>query len=143
MTEQVDENVPTPVKIMEGEEPKAWSGAGERIPSAKPETLPLTGARNKRRASESGATNFAMLGLSVGALASMGAEEPSMASSSIGPPTKNSRTNTPWTPADEQRLKTMRDAGTSWADIAKVRFAKAKAGVAQEPKTEILADFPE
>lgn len=40
--------------------------------------------------------------------------------SASGPAAKKSRTNTPWTPAEEQRLKTMRDAGNSWADIAKV-----------------------
>lgn len=33
---------------------------------------------------------------------------------------KKSRTNTPWTPAEEQRLKQMRDAGNSWSEIAKV-----------------------
>lgn len=33
---------------------------------------------------------------------------------------KKGRTNTPWTPAEEQRLKTMRDAGLSWGEIAKV-----------------------
>lgn len=32
---------------------------------------------------------------------------------------KKSRTNTPWTPAEELRLKQMRDAGNSWAEIAK------------------------
>ncbi|KAL9621368.1 MAG: hypothetical protein Q9160_004128 [Pyrenula sp. 1 TL-2023] len=32
---------------------------------------------------------------------------------------KKGRTNTPWTPAEEQRLKTMRDAGLSWGEIAK------------------------
>ena len=37
------------------------------------------------------------------------------------PPVKKSRTNTPWSPAEEQRLKTMRDAGSSWSEIAKVR----------------------
>lgn len=35
-------------------------------------------------------------------------------------PAKKSRTNTPWTPAEEQRLKAMRDAGSSWGEIAKV-----------------------
>ncbi|KAI9861462.1 MAG: hypothetical protein M1813_005360 [Trichoglossum hirsutum] len=35
------------------------------------------------------------------------------------PPAKKSRTNTPWSPAEEQRLKTMRDAGSSWSEIAK------------------------
>ena len=35
------------------------------------------------------------------------------------PAPKKGRTNTPWTPAEEQRLKTMRDAGSSWSEIAK------------------------
>jgi hypothetical protein len=35
------------------------------------------------------------------------------------PVVKKGRTNTPWTPAEEQRLKTMRDAGNSWSEIAK------------------------
>lgn len=35
------------------------------------------------------------------------------------PPNKKSRTNTPWTPQEEQRLKQMRDAGNSWSEIAK------------------------
>jgi hypothetical protein len=35
-------------------------------------------------------------------------------------PAKKSRTNTPWTPAEERRLKSMRDAGNSWNEIAKV-----------------------
>lgn len=33
---------------------------------------------------------------------------------------KKGRTNTPWTATEEQRLKTMRDAGNSWGEIAKV-----------------------
>ena len=33
---------------------------------------------------------------------------------------KKSRTNTPWTPSEEQRLKVMRDQGNSWGEIAKV-----------------------
>lgn len=36
------------------------------------------------------------------------------------PKAKKSRTNTPWTPAEELRLKNMRDAGNSWSEIAKV-----------------------
>jgi len=35
------------------------------------------------------------------------------------PAPKKGRTNTPWTPAEEQRLKQMRDAGNSWSEIAK------------------------
>ncbi|KAL7270792.1 hypothetical protein RUND412_006492 [Rhizina undulata] len=43
------------------------------------------------------------------------------ASSSAGPSSaaKRTRTNTPWTPVEEQRLKNMRDAGNSWSEIAK------------------------
>ncbi|KAK3313574.1 hypothetical protein B0H66DRAFT_356648 [Apodospora peruviana] len=40
-------------------------------------------------------------------------------STPMPPPAKKSRTNTPWTPHEEQRLKQMRDAGNSWAEIAK------------------------
>jgi hypothetical protein len=36
------------------------------------------------------------------------------------PKAKKSRTNTPWTPAEELRLKQMRDAQNSWSEIAKV-----------------------
>ncbi|KAF2822458.1 hypothetical protein CC86DRAFT_78982 [Ophiobolus disseminans] len=35
------------------------------------------------------------------------------------PKAKKSRTNTPWTAAEELRLKQMRDAGNSWSEIAK------------------------
>lgn len=38
------------------------------------------------------------------------------------PAPKKSRTNTPWSPAEEQRLKIMRDAGNTWGEIAKVRW---------------------
>ncbi|OQD77876.1 hypothetical protein PENDEC_c002G04423 [Penicillium decumbens] len=34
-------------------------------------------------------------------------------------PKKKGRTNTPWTAEEEQRLKTMRDLGRSWSEIAK------------------------
>ncbi|MCJ1326788.1 hypothetical protein MMC10_003454 [Thelotrema lepadinum] len=41
------------------------------------------------------------------------------AESASAPPAKKTRTNTPWTPAEEKRLKELRDAGTSWSEIAK------------------------
>jgi len=37
----------------------------------------------------------------------------------VAPKPKKGRTNTPWTPAEEHRLKVMRDAGNSWSEIAK------------------------
>nr|POE92339.1 hypothetical protein CFP56_70410 [Quercus suber] len=45
---------------------------------------------------------------------------PSQGPSQIpSPVAKKGRTNTPWTPAEEQRLKALRDAGSSWSEIAK------------------------
>ena len=38
------------------------------------------------------------------------------------PAPKKSRTNTPWGPAEEHKLRVMRDAGNSWGEIAKVRL---------------------
>ena len=35
------------------------------------------------------------------------------------PPAKKGRTNIPWTPTEEQRLKQIRDQGKSWSEIAK------------------------
>jgi hypothetical protein len=46
--------------------------------------------------------------------------QPPAPSATEQPPAKKSRTNTPWTAAEEQRLKNMREAGNSWAEIAKV-----------------------
>lgn len=37
-----------------------------------------------------------------------------------GTPKKKGRTNIPWTPQEEQRLKVLRDNGSSWSEIAKV-----------------------
>lgn len=91
--------------------------------SIKPDPLSSPIVRNKRPAYGSGGADaFTMSGPSGGVPGMMGGQDPNAStSSSIGPPAKKSRTNTPWTPAEEQRLKTMRDAGNSWAEIAKVR----------------------
>lgn len=48
-------------------------------------------------------------------------EDPSALPAVESTPKKKGRTNTPWTAEEEQRLKTMRDAGRSWSEIAKVR----------------------
>lgn len=53
-----------------------------------------------------------------GTAGSAGATDPGEMTTS--PTAKKSRTNTPWTPAEERRLKDMRDAGNSWNEIAKV-----------------------
>ncbi|OJJ51313.1 hypothetical protein ASPZODRAFT_148618 [Penicilliopsis zonata CBS 506.65] len=44
-------------------------------------------------------------------------------------PKKKSRTNTPWTAEEEQRLKTMRDTGLSWSEIAKTFPARTEGSV--------------
>ncbi|KAE9374104.1 hypothetical protein N431DRAFT_556511 [Stipitochalara longipes BDJ] len=49
--------------------------------------------------------------------------------SAMGPPAKKSRTNTPWTPSEEQRLKTMREAGSTWAEIAKTFPSRTEGSV--------------
>lgn len=47
--------------------------------------------------------------------------DPSALQPAVEPaPKKKGRTNTPWTAEEEQRLKSMRDAGRSWSEIAKV-----------------------
>ena len=93
-------------------------------PSTKADPLAHHNVRNKRPAFGPGGTDaFTMSGPPGGIQGMMGGQDPNVsASSSMGPPAKKSRTNTPWTPAEEQRLKTMRDAGNSWAEIAKVRL---------------------
>ena len=45
------------------------------------------------------------------------------------PAPRKGRTNTPWTPAEEQRLKQMRDAGNSWSEIAKTFPARTEGSV--------------
>ncbi|KAH8816221.1 putative Myb-like transcription factor-like protein [Xylogone sp. PMI_703] len=77
-------------------------------------------ARNKRRASGSAPQINTMAAPSGGLPPSMTGNPPPMPTADMGPPpAKKSRTNTPWTPAEEQKLKAMRDANHSWADIAK------------------------
>ncbi|KAG4437980.1 hypothetical protein IFR05_006520 [Cadophora sp. M221] len=96
--------------------------------TGKSETSPA----RKRRASGAASASVLMSGSSSSAAApaAAGSNEPSVTDSPMGPPpAKKSRTNTPWTPAEEQRLKTMRDAGNSWADIAKTFPARTEGSV--------------
>jgi hypothetical protein len=73
-------------------------------------------------------------------VSSAGSSAEAQASSAVMPPpaeveaaqepkTKKSRTNTPWTPAEELRLKQMRDTGNSWSEIAKVGIAPICHGI--------------
>ncbi|KAL8949894.1 MAG: hypothetical protein Q9222_004032 [Ikaeria aurantiellina] len=57
---------------------------------------------------------------------------------------KKSRTNTPWSPAEEQRLKTMRDAGNSWSEIAKTFPNRTEGSVKKHWYKDMhYADFAE
>jgi hypothetical protein len=47
----------------------------------------------------------------------------------VPPPPKKSRTNTPWTPEEEHRLKDMRDDGKTWAEIAKAFPSRTEGSV--------------
>ncbi|KAH8684594.1 putative Myb-related protein B, partial [Tricladium varicosporioides] len=98
------------------------TGSSTADAPVKSEVSPSSASRNKRpRPSDPGSSTPASMssGAAPTATSSNSTEEPSMASPTMGPPAKKSRTNTPWTPAEEQRLKNMRDAGNSWAEIAK------------------------
>jgi hypothetical protein len=90
-----------------------------------------SGARNKRRAPvQATPSSFTMTGsVPAGPASSSALDDLSMGAPPMQPPAKKSRTNTPWTPAEEQRLKNMRDAGNSWADIAKTFPARTEGSV--------------
>ncbi|MCJ1442013.1 MAG: hypothetical protein MMC23_002505 [Stictis urceolatum] len=60
------------------------------------------------------------------------------------PAPKKSRTNTPWTPAEEKRLKTMRDAGSTWSEIAKTFPNRTEGSVKKHWYKDMhYADFAE
>ena len=90
--------------------------------SAQPTQSPLSGHR-KRKSTSIGQQTNNMADASVGAEAQNSAasvQADQVDASAQEPKVKKSRTNTPWTPAEELRLKQMRDAGNSWSEIAKV-----------------------
>jgi hypothetical protein len=118
-------------------DPSSASHPTTTTSSGKPEVLLSPGSSKKRQAPGQTMSSPTMSGPSSSAAPRTAPEEGvDLASSPMGPPpAKKSRTNTPWTPAEEQRLKTMRDAGSSWAEIAKVRsfqrVFKEEVGVTQ------------
>ncbi|RDW66098.1 hypothetical protein BP6252_09733 [Coleophoma cylindrospora] len=123
-------NPPTPVKPTSAAAAAA-AVAGEES-SPKQEVLSQPG-RNKRRASGAGtsmASNTLPASTGPAEASGSGMGETSTDSAPLAmPPAKKSRTNTPWTPAEEQRLKVMRDAGNSWADIAKTFPSRTEGSV--------------
>ncbi|KAG9198992.1 hypothetical protein G6514_009177 [Epicoccum nigrum] len=85
-------------------------------------TSPPPPNHRKRKSLSAGQQTSSMADASAGAdaqnsAASLQAEHAETATQE--PKVKKSRTNTPWTPAEELRLKQMRDAGNSWSEIAK------------------------
>jgi hypothetical protein len=83
-------------------------------------------SKNKRPAVAPAVSTTIMSGLNPTVdAASVSATDTPASTDIVPPPAKKSRTNTPWTPAEEQRLKIMRDAGNSWAEIAKVSTSAA------------------
>ncbi|OAL57360.1 hypothetical protein IQ07DRAFT_607464 [Pyrenochaeta sp. DS3sAY3a] len=84
---------------------------------------PLSPTNKKRKSVSLNHTLDQMASSAAGAEAqATNATAPQAAEVDVGaqePRAKKSRTNTPWTPAEELRLKQMRDAGNSWSEIAK------------------------
>ncbi|MCJ1245933.1 hypothetical protein MMC30_003137 [Trapelia coarctata] len=77
-----------------------------------------------------------------GTAGSAGAADPGEMTAS--PTAKKSRTNTPWTPAEERRLKDMRDAGNSWNEIAKTFPTRTEGSVKKHWYKDMhYADFAE
>ncbi|KAE8144918.1 hypothetical protein BDV25DRAFT_165792 [Aspergillus avenaceus] len=92
----------------------------QRVPSFEgipmPQSQPPQANPKKRRASPSTGAAATMATSSTAAAVGEVAHEHG---ATEAPPKKKGRTNTPWTAEEEQRLKTMRDAGRSWSEIAK------------------------
>ncbi|KAK8198633.1 hypothetical protein M8818_006500 [Zalaria obscura] len=131
--------------------PLAWQQQQQQQQQAQQTTSPINS--RKRRASElesavsasSGQSAFSLdqaglfgaesgstvgLGLGGAGPSNIGvAPSPTQASNLPSPVVKKGRTNTPWTPAEEQRLKQMRDAGNSWSEIAKTFPARTEGSV--------------
>lgn len=107
--------------------PYSRSAPFEGIPMSQaqvPPPLPTTTNSRKRRSSLQSGSTSTMAGGPVPTTAGDGGEvgrDPGAGTSvPEHTPKKKGRTNTPWTAEEEQRLKTMRDAGRSWGEIAKV-----------------------
>ncbi|MCJ1449680.1 hypothetical protein MMC28_000008 [Mycoblastus sanguinarius] len=90
----------------------------------------------------SGMSTMSPTGL--GEATSLEQEEETGETSPQMPAPKKSRTNTPWSPAEEQRLKVMRDAGNSWGEIAKTFPNRTEGSVKKHWYKDMhYADFAE
>ncbi|KAL8955360.1 MAG: hypothetical protein Q9183_006684, partial [Haloplaca sp. 2 TL-2023] len=83
-------------------------------------------------------------GLSAGYASQAQQAEPQSDIIPQGSAQKKSRTNTPWSQAEEQRLKTMREAGNSWNEIAKTFPNRTEGSVKKHWYKDMhYADFAE
>lgn len=100
----------------------AATAASDTSPNAPPPSSTPANARKRKSVSLAQPQTQMASPVTVQANPSAGAASASGAEADAAvqePKVKKSRTNTPWTPAEEQRLKQMRDAGNSWSEIAK------------------------
>lgn len=117
----MDGNTGNTGKILQQKPDQRISEQGDAQSTA---TAPQPPTRKRSRVSKAAAVAAAAASSSSSgttgvATGGNGGAEASTVETVTSPPNKKSRTNTPWTPQEEQRLKAMRDAGNSWSEIAK------------------------
>jgi cytoskeletal protein RodZ len=78
-----------------------------------------TSSTSRKRPPSPGAGSSTMMAASMPTPGAIEGDPSIMPPAVEATPKKKGRTNTPWTAEEEQRLKTMRDAGRSWSEIAK------------------------
>ncbi|KAG7006945.1 hypothetical protein G7Y79_00012g032810 [Physcia stellaris] len=115
------------------------------LPAPPPPTSPPSSRKRKAPGSSITAGSPPMPSSAYGDTGGLGDPSPTFAETSFSaPPPKKSRTNTPWTPAEEQRLKTMREAGNSWSEIAKTFPNRTEGSVKKHWYKDMhYADFAE
>jgi len=126
---------PTVHNVSQGGDQFATSQPAQALPPTSPTSTTSPSNPRKRRLSAQSSANPAAptSGSTAAPVASASSTDPATSvttgpaepeAAPPAPPVKKGRTNTPWTPAEEQRLKQMRDAGNSWSEIAKVTVLK-------------------
>ncbi|EMC99889.1 hypothetical protein BAUCODRAFT_30306 [Baudoinia panamericana UAMH 10762] len=95
------------------------SVAGQSPTSTRKRRASELGGESALSASSSSTFSNQPTGLMIGGLDVGQGDLTNQQSQLPSPIVKKGRTNTPWTPAEEQRLKALRDAGSSWSEIAK------------------------
>ncbi|KAI5807747.1 hypothetical protein DFH27DRAFT_332691 [Peziza echinospora] len=114
---------PPALSMGEGLQQAGASGAPPPPPPTQqqPQQPPpaATTARKRSRTAKTAAAAASAAASAEGSSTAAAAADQADVTSSAAPAAKRSRTNTPWTPLEEQRLKNMRDSGKSWSEIAK------------------------